>query len=118
MSKTQQEAEEEKRLATASYSVQIAEREKEKRIIEATAEAEAVRIRAEAQAQAFQKIAQQIGPGNTALIEVLKTVGEQQIPITPRVMVVGEGAGAADAQTTALIGTMLDSMIDKKPQSK
>ncbi|NIL97237.1 MAG: hypothetical protein GTO53_06590 [Planctomycetales bacterium] len=118
LSKTQQEAEEEKRLATASYSVQIAEREKEKRIIEATAEAEAVRIRAEAQAQAFQKIAQQIGPGNTALIEVLKTVGEQQIPITPRVMVVGEGAGAADAQTTALIGTMLDSMIDKKPQSK
>jgi uncharacterized membrane protein YqiK len=120
LSKTQQEAEEEKRLATASYSVQIAEREKEKRIIEATAEAEAVRIRAEAQAQAFQKIAEQIGQGNTALIEVLKTVGDKRIPITPRVMVVGDGAGGAgaDAETTALIGTMLDSMIDKAPQSK
>ncbi|MFG0329731.1 MAG: SPFH domain-containing protein [Phycisphaerales bacterium] len=121
LSRTEQEAEEERRLATASYGVQIAEQDKEKRIIEANAEAEAIRIQAEAQAEAFRVIAEQIGAGNTALVELLKIVGERGINITPRVMVVGgQGANgervAEDAQTTALIGTMLDTMIDRSPQ--
>lgn len=109
LTKTEQEAEEEKRLATAAYEVQIAEQSKEKTIIAATAEAEAVKIRAEAQANAYKQIAEQIGQGNTALVEVLKIVGENDISITPRVMVSG-GSSNQDSETTALIGTMLDTM--------
>ena len=117
LTRTEQEAEEEKRLATASYEVQIAEQEKEKVIIAAGAEAEAVKIKAEAQADAYKLIAEQIGSGNAALVELLKIVGERQIEITPRVMVTGQGAGGGgNAETTALIGTMLDSMVQKSPQ--
>ena len=66
-----------------------------------------------AQAQAFQEIAQQIGSGNAALLEMLKVIGERGIQITPRVMVSDAKGGAAGAtpETIALIGTMLDSMI-------
>lgn len=119
LTRTQQEAEEEKRLATAQYEVQIAEQEKERVIIAARAEAESIQIRAEAQALAYERIANQIGAANAALIEVLKIVGEQGIQITPRVMVTGgageNGSSAADAQTTALIGTMLDTMVSREP---
>lgn len=113
LSKTQQEALEEKRLATASYEVSIATQQKERQIIEAQAQAEAIRIRAEAQAEAYRVVAEQIGPGNAAMIELLKIVGERGIQITPRVMVNGADAAAGDAQTTALIGTMLDSMVSR-----
>ena len=117
LTRTEQEAEEEKRLATAQYEVQIAEQDKQKAIIAAEAESEAIRIRAQAQADAYQLIASEIGAANAALIEVLKIVGEQGIQITPRVMVNGAGAdqlgNAGSAETTALIGTMLDSMVSK-----
>jgi len=118
LTRTEQEAEEERRLATASYEVQIAEQEKERRIIEANAEAEAIKIKAGAQADAYRLVAEQIGQGNAALVELLKIVGERGINITPRVMVIGGNgaagsAGMSSAETTALIGTMLDSMIDK-----
>jgi uncharacterized membrane protein YqiK len=115
--RTEQEAEEERRLATAKYGVQIAEEEKQRRIIEAQAEAESIRIRAEAQAEAYRVVAQQIGPGNAALVELLKIVGERGINITPRVMVAGQngaGTNAQSAETTALIGTMLDSMLSRE----
>jgi len=116
LTRTEQEAEEEKRLATAAYAVKIAEQDKEKQIIAAGAEAEAVKIKAEAQANAYQQIAEQIGSGNAALIELLKIVGEENISITPRVMVVGQGGSSGkDGETTALIGTMLDTMMDKTP---
>ena len=117
LTRTEQEAEEERRLATAKYAVEIAEQAKDQRIIEAVAEAEAIRIRAEAQAEAYRVVALQIGPGNAALLELLKIVGEAGINITPRVMVVGgNGSGAPSAATTALIGTMLDTMLsDSKP---
>jgi regulator of protease activity HflC (stomatin/prohibitin superfamily) len=121
LTRTEQEAEEERRLATARYEVQIAEQDKEKVIIAAGAEAESIRIRADAQAEAFRMIAQQIGSGNAALVELLKIVGESDINITPRVMVVGGGNGvqpgtsAQSAETTALIGTMLDTMLSKEP---
>lgn len=117
LTKTEQEAEEEKRLATAAYAVKIAENDKLKQIISAQAEAESVEIKAEAQATAYKLIAEQIGSGNAALVELLKIVGEQGIMITPRVMVTG-GASAGDGQTTALIGTMLDSMMQDAPQQK
>ncbi|MEN1706426.1 MAG: hypothetical protein AAGJ54_13060, partial [Planctomycetota bacterium] len=83
--------------------------------IAAEAEAEAIQIRAEAQASAYERIALQIGAGNAALIEVLKIVGEQAIEITPRVMVSNTGGGESpgDAETTALIGTMLDTMVSR-----
>jgi uncharacterized membrane protein YqiK len=96
LTKTEQEAEEEKRLATAAYAVQIAEKDKEKQIIAASAEAEAVKIKADAQANAYKLIAEQIGSGNAALVELLKIVGE----------------------TTALIGTMLDTMMQDSPRKK
>ncbi len=119
LTKTEQEAEEEKRLATASYEVQIAEQEREKVIIAAGADAEAVKIKAEAQANAYELIAEQIGGGNAALVELLRIVGEQQISITPKVMVVGQnGTGGQSGETTALIGTMLDTMLQEAPQQK
>lgn len=118
LTKTEQEAEEEKRLATASYEVKIAEQEREKVVIAAGAEAEAVKIKAEAQAKAYQQIAEQIGSGNAALIELLKIVGESGIEITPRVMVVGQGGGGQNAETTALIGTMLNSMMQDPPKKE
>lgn len=111
LTRTEQEAEEERRLATASYEVKIAEQEKERVVIEAGAEAEAITIRATAQADAYRAIAEQIGKSNAALIELLKIVGERGIQITPRVMVNGTGGvSGGDAETIALIGTMLDSM--------
>ncbi len=121
LSRTEQEAEEEKRLATATYEVKIAEQDKEKRIIEASAEAEAILIKAEAQAEAYKRIALEIGKGNAALIELLKIIGESGINITPRVMINGNAGGSSDgtsAETTALIGTMLDSMISDKPDEQ
>ena len=116
LTRTEQEAEEERRLATASYQVKIAEQEKERRLIEAAAEAEAIRIEADGRSEAFRLVANEIGSGNAALVELLKIIGERQIEITPRVMVVGErGAGAAQSgETVALIGTMLDAMVDKQ----
>ena len=110
LSKTQQEAEEEKRLATASYEVKISEQDKLKRIIEATAHAEAVEIEATAQANAYKMIADQIGKANAAMIEVLRVIGENRIEITPRVMVTGSSEGTS-GETVALIGTMLDQMV-------
>ena len=119
LTRTEQEAEEERRLATASYQVQIAEQEKEKVIIEAGAEAEAITIKAEAQAKAYQAIAEQIGKGNAALLELLKIVGESGIQITPRVMVNGSGStSGGNAETIALIGTMLDTMTTSEEKDK
>ncbi|MGV6815406.1 MAG: SPFH domain-containing protein, partial [Phycisphaerales bacterium] len=111
LSKTTQEAEEEKRLATASYEVKIAEQDKEKRIIEARAHAESVEIEATAQANAYKMIADQIGKANAAMIEVLRVIGENRIEITPRVMVTGSSDGQSSDETVALIGTMLDQMV-------
>lgn len=114
LTKAEQEAEEEKRLATAAYAVKIAQNEKEKQVIAAQAEAESVGIKAEAQANAYKQIAEQIGSNNAALVELLRIVGERQIEITPRVMVTG--GATAEGQTTALIGTMLNSMVNDAPQ--
>jgi len=118
LTRTEQEAEEEKRLATATYAVQIAEKDKEKVVIAAEADAEAVRIKADAQANAYKLISEQIGKGNAALVEVLKIVGEQGISITPRVMINGGAEGTAGGETTALIGTMLDTMVQRTPEVK
>lgn len=110
LSRTTQESEEERKLATANYEVKISQQGKERKIIEASAEAEAIKIRAVAQADAYEQIARQIGKSNAAMIEVLKLVGERNIQITPRVMVVGGESGNTG---TALMGTMLDRMIDR-----
>ncbi|MCP4837987.1 MAG: hypothetical protein GY894_01305 [Planctomycetes bacterium] len=112
LSRTQQEASEEANLATATYAVMIAEQSKERRLIEAAAEAEAIRIKAEAQAEQFRKLALEIGKQNAALLELLQVIGEGNIEITPRVMVIGESQGS-NSETTALIGTMLDSMVHR-----
>jgi regulator of protease activity HflC (stomatin/prohibitin superfamily) len=130
LARTTQEAEEEKRLATAAYAVKIAEEDKRKALIAAAAEAESIKVRAEAQAQAYRLIATQIGPANSAMLEMLKIVGASNIQITPRVMINnsagsgpgtgtgggggGGGSGAMGAgETTALIGTMLDQLVSR-----
>ena len=121
LTRTQQEAEEERRLATAQYEVKIAEANKQKRIIEANAEAEAIQIKAAAQADAYRLVAEQIGQGNAAMVELLKIIGERGINITPRVMVhggSGVGGMGGDQQTVALIGTLLDQMVEKKMEQK
>jgi regulator of protease activity HflC (stomatin/prohibitin superfamily) len=112
LSRVTQESDEEKRLATASYSAKIAEEERKRKVTEANAEAESTTIKAKAQADAYRLIADQIGRTNAALVEILKVVGEKGIVIAPRVMVTG-GAGAASG-SPALVGTMLDSMIDRQ----
>ncbi|HJO16479.1 MAG TPA: hypothetical protein QF800_06280, partial [Phycisphaerales bacterium] len=114
LSRTKQEADEEANLATATYAVKIAEQSKEQVLIEASAEAEAIMIKAEAQAELFRKLAEEIGMQNAALLELLKIIGEREIEITPRVMVVG-GSDGGSHEGTALIGTMLDTMIHREP---
>jgi regulator of protease activity HflC (stomatin/prohibitin superfamily) len=114
LTKTRQEAEEEKRLATAQYSVQVAEQEKQKRIIDAQADAERIRVTAEAKAQAYKKISEVLGSNNAALIEIMKLVEAGKIRITPEVMVGGGGAGMTDA----MMGTVLRGMLDKKAGSR
>ena len=114
LTKTLQEAEEEKRLATAAYSVKIADEEKKKVIIAAQAEAEQIKVTAEAKAEAYRKIAEVIGPSNAALIEVMKLVENGGIQITPEVMVGGSGGSG---MTDALMGTILKGMLQKDPNS-
>ena len=122
LERTQQEAQEERRLATARYEVSIAEEAQQQRIIEAEAKAEANRSEAEAQAQAFQRIADQVGSSNAALLELLRIVGDTGIGITPRVMVNNTAGGraggqsGADGETVALIGTMLDTMLQRQDE--
>lgn len=121
LSRSQQESEEEKKLATAAYGVKIAEQEQQRRVTEAKAEAESIKIKAMAQADAYKQIAEQIGKSNAAMIELLKIVGEKNIQITPRIFVTGDGgshAGTTNAATTALIGTMLDQMVQKEEERK
>lgn len=113
LTRTRQEAEEEKRLATASYAVKVAEQEKQQRIIDAQAEAEMVKTVAQAQAEAYQKISEVIGADNAALIEIVKLVSDNEIDITPDVMVGGGSAGVPDA----LMGTILKDMIKSKEQN-
>ncbi|MCX5635217.1 MAG: SPFH domain-containing protein [Planctomycetota bacterium] len=109
LTKTTQEAEEEKRLATAAYGVKVAEEEKRKVIIEAQAEAEKTKLIADAKSQAYKLLSDSIGQNNTALIEIMKLVAENNIKVTPEVMVSGS-SGINDA----LMGTMLKGMLDKE----
>jgi regulator of protease activity HflC (stomatin/prohibitin superfamily) len=114
LSKTQQEAEEERRLATAAYGVKIAEQDKQKVIIAAQAEAEQVKLIAEAKAQAYRLISEVIGADNAALIEIMKLAATEDIDITPEVMVGGGGSGMTDA----LMGTILKGMLNKDIKRK
>ena len=109
LKKTQQEAEEEMRLATAAYGVKIAEQDKQKVIIAAQAEAEQIQIVADAKARAYRLISEVIGPNNAALLEIMKQVATDNIQITPEVMVGGGGGGMTDA----LMGTILKGMLNK-----
>jgi uncharacterized membrane protein YqiK len=111
LARVTQESEEEKKLATAAYSVKIAEEAQKQKIVEAKAEAESTKIKATAQSDAYRLIAEQIGKSNAALVEILKIVGEKNIQIAPRVMVSGDKGMSGGG--TALIGTMLDSMVSK-----
>jgi uncharacterized membrane protein YqiK len=123
LNKATQESEEERKLATAAYSAKIAEETAKQRITEAQGEAQAITIRAKAEADAYQLIAQQIGKGNAAMIEILKIVGEHNIQIAPRVMVtggsaVGNGSSAmSTGETAALVGTMLDTLVNREPEN-
>ncbi|MFM9958588.1 MAG: SPFH domain-containing protein [Phycisphaerales bacterium] len=118
LTRTTQEAEEEKRLATAKYEVTIAEQNKQKRLIEAEGEAQGIEIRAKAQAGAFTAISAAIGSRNAAMLELLKVVGERNINITPRVFIGGDGAaggaGGSGGAQGALIGTMLDALTARE----
>ncbi len=110
LSKTQQEAEEEKNLAIAAYGVKIAEQKKQEIIIAAQAEAEQVKLIAQAKAEAYRLIAKVIGSDNAALIEIMKLVASDRVKITPDVMIGGAGGGVTDA----LMGTMLKGMLKQK----
>jgi regulator of protease activity HflC (stomatin/prohibitin superfamily) len=111
--RTIQEAEEEKRLATAAYGVKVAEEDKKKVVIAAQAEAEQITLVADAKAQAYKMISDVVGPGNAALLEIMKLVATDNIQITPDVMVSGGGS-----TTEALMGTMLKGMLDKQGKVK
>lgn len=113
LTKTQQEAEEEKRLATAAYAVKIADEEKKQVIIGAQAEAEQIKLIAQAQAKAYELVSSVIGPDNAALIEIMKLVASERIRITPEVMVNGGSGGVTDA----LMGTLLKGMLKEQAKS-
>ena len=126
LTKTEQEAEEEKKLAEAEYAVKIASQKKEEIIIQAQADAEKVTIAAtaeatkikaigEAEADKYRKKAEAIGRQQVAVLEALQLVSEGKIRITPNVMVSGGGDGA-DGTMNALMGTMLGDMSRGKGQ--
>jgi regulator of protease activity HflC (stomatin/prohibitin superfamily) len=108
LSKTEQEAEEEMRLATAAYDVQIAEQSKKRMIIEAEGEAEKIKLTAEAQAKAYELVSGVIGADNAALIEIMKLVAAENIQITPDVMV---GGANQTGMSDALMGTILSGKL-------
>ncbi|MBN2210778.1 MAG: hypothetical protein JW709_05215 [Sedimentisphaerales bacterium] len=114
LTRTRQQAEEEKRLATAEYGVKVAEQEKQKRIIEAQAEAEMVKLVAQAKADAYKLISEVLGNDNAALLEVMKLVAESNIRITPEVMV---GSSNNSGTTDALMGTILKDMLSKEKET-
>ena len=114
LKRTTQEAEEEKKLAIAEYSVKVAEQDKEKRIIEAEAEAEMIELVAKAKAEAYKLISEVLGQSNAALLEVMKLVAEDNIRITPEVMV---GTSNGSGTTDALMGTILKDMINKQKET-
>jgi uncharacterized membrane protein YqiK len=120
LTKTEQEAEEEKKLAEAEYAVKIAAQKKEEIIIQAQADAEKVTIAAtaeatkikaigDAEADKYRKKAEAIGRQQVAVLEALQLVSEGKIRITPNVMVSGGGDGAGGTMN-ALMGTMLGDM--------
>ncbi len=113
LTRTKQEAEEEKTLATASYAVKVAEQRKQQMIIDAQAEAEKVKTVAQAQAEAYKKVSEVLGSDNAALLEIIKLVAQEKIDITPDVMVGGSSGTVPDA----LMGTLLKDMI-KKTENK
>lgn len=108
LTRTEQEAEEEKVLAKARYGVQVAEQDKKKVIIAAEAEAEQIKTIAVAKAEAYRQIAAVIGEQNAALLEIMKLVAEQNIRITPDVMV---GGGSNSGISDALMGTILSGKL-------
>lgn len=113
---TEQEAIEEQRLATAIYDVKVAEEEKQMILIQAEAAAEKITLTAQAQAEAFEMIAAVIGEQNAALIEIMKIISENDIKITPEVMV---GGSSANGMTDALMGTILrGKLVESKRPSK
>jgi regulator of protease activity HflC (stomatin/prohibitin superfamily) len=116
LNKAKQESEEERRLATAAYAAKIAQETAKQKVTEAEGEAQAILVRARAQADAYQQIAQQIGKTNAAMLELLKIVGERNIQIAPRVMVIGDrgGSSGSNGETAALIGTMLDRFVTQE----
>ncbi|MBC8377886.1 MAG: hypothetical protein H8E62_01795 [Planctomycetes bacterium] len=79
-------------------------------IIDAEAEAAQIMLVAEAKAQAYKMVSEVVGPGNAALLEIMKLVATDNIQITPDVMVSGGTGGT----TEALMGTMLKGMLDKQ----
>lgn len=115
LKKTTQEAEEEIRLATAAYDVQIAEEERKMILIQAAAEAEKITIVAKAKADAYRLVAESIGEGNAALIEIMKIVAENNIKITPDVMVGGSSTGGI---TDALMGTIMREKLSGSSSTK
>jgi uncharacterized membrane protein YqiK len=108
LSRTEQEAAEEMRLATATYSVKVANEDKKKVVIEAEAEAEMITLVAEAKALAYDKISKVLGADNAALLELIKLVASEKIDITPQVMVSGT---SSTGMTDALMGTILKGMV-------
>ena len=113
---TEQEAIEEQRLATATYDVKVADEEKKMILIQAEAAAEKITLTAKAQAEAFEMIAAVIGEQNAALIEIMKIISENNIKITPEVMV---GGSSANGMTDALMGTILrGKLVEGKRPSK
>jgi hypothetical protein len=115
LKKTTQEAEEEIRLATAAYAVKVAEEEKKQILIQAAAEAEQITIVAKARADAYNLIAEAIGMENAALIEIMKIVAENNIKITPEVMV---GGSSTSGMTDALMGTIMREKLSGSSSTK
>ena len=111
LSRTEQEAKEEMRLATATYSVKVADEEKKKVVIEAEAEAEMIALVAAAKAEAYEKISKVLGADNAALLELMKLVATANIDITPQVMVSGS---SNTGMTDALMGTILKGMVQSE----
>ncbi len=88
--------------------------------IEAVGKAEGEKIRAigQATAEAYQLQAKAIGQNSLSGIEIMKTVAEGKVKITPEFLVQGGGSEGNGASANVLSAFMASLMLDKKHEGE
>jgi regulator of protease activity HflC (stomatin/prohibitin superfamily) len=112
--KSEEIAEQQKTLVAAQFQVDVQKEKSKAREVEAAGEAKYVEITFAARRKAYEDLCKAIGSESVTILEILKTVKEGNIQITPQVMV----SGSSGDVTGALAGTILNSILKKDTLKK